>query len=210
MDIGIIFMDPKHMYNYLPDSIQYIGCNPVVFLFTKAIDILIIIKNSPIKYWIFSGSNDTVIMNDSPQIPIEIFDIPNKEFLMICYSMESTLFQFNYPIKRRYTNKNEDFKLKINMKLVKELNKEYLFYGLKEPLKVRRNHQWYIKSISQNPIIINDVTANSNTELFKEVASYRGESMMIFYKNAILVQYHPERTIDGVILMKNWVNNKTT
>ena len=210
MEIGIVFMDPNHIYNYIPDSIEYIGGKPFTILFTNASDVLLIIKNSPIKYWIFSGSNDTVIMNDSPQIPIEIFDLPNKEFLMICYSMESTLFQFNFPIKRRYANKNEDFKLKLNMKLIKELKKEYLFYGLREPLKVRRNHNWYIKSISRNPIIVNDVTSNSNTELFKEVASYRGESMMIFYKNAILVQFHPERTIEGVIFMKNWINNKIT
>jgi len=201
MEIGIVFMDPKHIYDYIPNAILYTGYTPVSIIFTTTNDVLIKIKNSNIKYWIFSGSAHTVIMDNSPQIPIEIFDIPDKEFLMICYSMESTLFQNKYQLKKRYQNKNEEFKLKINMDLVKKLNKEYIFNGLTDKLSLQRNHHWYIPSLLRN---------TKNNKLFKEVASYRGESMMIFFKNAILVQYHPERTTDGKILIKNWINNKTT
>jgi len=111
------------------------------------------------------------------------------------------LFQLNYPIKRRYVNKYEYFTLKVNMKLVKELKKEYLFDGLPETLKLQRNHTWYIPTLLRNTV---------KNKLCKEVASYRGESMMIFYKNAILVQFHPEKTADGILFIKNWINNKTT
>ena len=90
MEIGIVFMDPEHIYDYVPNSIVYIGHKPISVLFTTTIEVFDKIKESNIKYWIFTGSAATVIMNDSPQIPIEIFDLADKEFLMICYSMEST------------------------------------------------------------------------------------------------------------------------
>jgi imidazoleglycerol phosphate synthase glutamine amidotransferase subunit HisH len=31
--------------------------------------------------------------------------------------------------------------------------------------------------------------------------------MMVVYKNALLVQYHPERTKEGIVLIKNWLTN---
>ena len=81
------------------------------------------------------------------------------------------------------------------MKVVKELHLEYLFTGLKNILNLYRNHHWYFTSIF------------SKLDNIIEFAKYRGESMMAVYKNAILVQYHPERTKEGIILIKNWLTN---
>jgi imidazoleglycerol phosphate synthase glutamine amidotransferase subunit HisH len=44
-----------------------------------------------------------------------------------------------------------------------------------------------------------------NNNLIAEVASYEGESMILLYRNSILVQYHPERTKDGLKLIDNWI-----
>jgi GMP synthase-like glutamine amidotransferase len=127
----------------LYDHLQY--DNPVSL--TKTMSELSLV-NSNIKKWIFSGSAHTVIYNDSPKVPMEIFNIPDKQFLLICYSMESVLHQLKVgEIKKRYENKKEKFRLKINTKLVKELNLEYLFYGLKNTLHLYRNHHWYFNSI---------------------------------------------------------------
>ena len=38
-----------------------------------------------------------------------------------------------------------------------------------------------------------------------ELSSYKGESMMCKYKNAILMQFHPENTADGRQLLKDFL-----
>jgi imidazoleglycerol phosphate synthase glutamine amidotransferase subunit HisH len=38
-----------------------------------------------------------------------------------------------------------------------------------------------------------------------EVASYRGELMLVFYKNSVMTQFHPERTIAGKRFLQNWL-----
>jgi GMP synthase-like glutamine amidotransferase len=194
MEVGVISMyTDKNMHHYITDALLSIGYQSHVIHFDNPTDVYNTIKNSTIKKWIFSGSSLTVNADGSPQVPLKIFNIKNKEFLLICYSMESALYQLKIStLKKRYENKKEDFNLNINIKLVKELNKEYLLNGLKNPMKLYRNHHWYFK-------------ANIKSDMF-EIAKYRGESMMIIYKNTIMTQFHPERTDDGILLIKNWLN----
>jgi len=196
MNVGIVSMycDTNNYEHYIIDALSSIGYKSEIIYYDNPENVYNSIANSKIKKWIFSGSAHTVILNNSPQVPLGIFDIPDKEFLLICYSMESVLYQLNASeLKKRYENKKEKFRLKIDTKLVKELNLEYLYNKLKNPLNLYRNHHWYLKSFKLNNI--------------KEFAKYRGESMMVIYKNAILVQYHPERTKDGIQLIHNWLNN---
>ena len=68
------------------------------------------IKHSSIQKWIFTGTGiATSVLNPlAPQVPLEIFNMKNKEFFLICYSMESVLHQLGNtllerkPIKERF------------------------------------------------------------------------------------------------------------
>jgi GMP synthase-like glutamine amidotransferase len=73
----------------------------------------------------------------------------------------------------------------------RRVNKKELF-----PLKlggklihVRRNHRWYFDTVA--------------TVL--PLAWYNGELMMASYKNAIFIQFHPEKSPDGKELIMDWV-----
>ena len=60
------------------------------------------VATSPIKKWIFSGADRDV--TEHIQVPLELLTL-NKRYLMICYSMESVLYQMGYPIYRRANEK---------------------------------------------------------------------------------------------------------
>ncbi len=190
--IGVVTMHPLiKSNNFIKQAVEELGYTTYVIDINN--DILNIIKNSNITHWIFSGSPHAVNDEASPQIPLEILNLTNKKIMFICYSMESILYQKGYEIYRRYENKKEKFNLKLDINKIKKINKNYLFEGLPEKLHVYRNHHYYFKSIKSNEFI--------------EVATYRGESMICFYKNFILLQFHPERTDDGKKIINNWIKN---
>jgi GMP synthase-like glutamine amidotransferase len=62
------------------------------------------VAESPIKTWIFSGADHDVTEQDAIQVPLELLRL-KKRYLMICYSMESVLYQMGYPIYRRANEK---------------------------------------------------------------------------------------------------------
>ena len=144
----------------------------------KQEDIFSYIKKSSIRYWICSGSATTVNEPGSPQIPIELLSMKGKKFMMICYSMESILFQLGVKIHKRNVYKKELFRLAIPDD-----------YGVKNPMVARRNHWWYFSPRSVPGLI----------------AEYDGEAMIAKYKNAILVQFHPEKTPDGKKFIAHWL-----
>ena len=39
-----------------------------------------------------------------------------------------------------------------------------------------------------------------------EIASYRGELMIAGYKNCLMMQFHPEKTADGLKMIENWLH----
>jgi len=203
MEIGIVSLYPKLKdIEKLASSIKIIGHIPHIIdlAHTHPDKIYYYIKNSNIKHWIFSGSPLSVIEKNSPQIPMEIFRLISKRFMFICYSLESVMFQLKYPISFRKELKKEIFKLDINKNKIKNTNTEYLFNHINFPMKVWRNHYGFVPS----NLIKSNLLSNSN---LSEVASYEGESMILLYKNSILIQYHPERTLDGIILIKNWIKH---
>jgi GMP synthase-like glutamine amidotransferase len=129
-----------------------------------------------------------VIDPRSPKVPLEIYNIENKEYMLICYSMESVAYQLDIPISFRRENKKELFALNSE-----ELN-HYLFYNCNKLMYLWRNHYGYVSSlIDKSPLL--------------ELISYQNESMILFYKNSVLIQFHPERTTDGLIIIENWINN---
>jgi len=191
MEIGIVSLYPNIKdIKYIVNAINMLGYSPYVLDLVRSTNrnIYNIIKKSNIKYWIFSGSPSMVIDRTSPQVPLEIYNLADKEFMLICYSMESVMYQMDIPISFRRQNKKEVIKLDIN-----HINHYIVKYSYSY-INVWRNHYGYISSII-------------NKSPFIELASYQGESMILLYKNSILVQFHPERTVDGLILIYNWINH---
>ena len=121
---------------------------------------------------------------NSPQIPMEIYSLKGKQYMMICYSMESILLQLGFPIRERYKNRREYF----TVPLPPAVRSLYLFKGIQSPMHLQRNHLRYIPASSLEGIL-----------------SYNGESMMVLYKNSVLLQFHPEKTSDGRKMMLNWL-----
>lgn len=198
MQIGIVSLYPKLKdIQNLENAIKILGYKPhIIDLAHSTPDkIYYHIKNSDIKHWIFSGSPTSVIDKGSPQVPMDIFRLIGKRFMFICYSLESVMFQLRYPISFRKVLKKELFPLNVSRGKIRKTNTEYLFENINFPMKVWRNHYGYVSDL-----IINN-------KLIEEVASYEGESMILLYRNSILVQYHPERTNDGLKLINNWIRH---
>jgi len=141
------------------------------------------ITASPIRHWIFSGSQFHVTNPENPQVPLELLNL-DKKLMLICYSMESVLLQLGFPVKERYIHRQEPFNL--------YPSNHPLFEGIQTPMKVWRDHTWYIPaSAIRSPV--------------KLLAAYNGETMIATYKNATLVQHHPEHTADGRKFLNNWL-----
>jgi GMP synthase-like glutamine amidotransferase len=149
-------------------------------------EILHRVQKSPIKRWIFSGSDHTVLDQDHLQVPMALLNT-DKKFMMICYAMQSILYQLGIPIKRRHVNRYEE----IHMTIPKEHRTNPLLKNVSNPMTSWRDHQWYFSKVDIPP----SVTV---------LASYRGEAMIATYKNAVLHHLLLEKTLDGLEFFKNW------
>jgi GMP synthase-like glutamine amidotransferase len=83
------------------------------------------IATSRIKTWILSGADRDVTDTDAVQVPLELLTL-NKRFLMICYSMESVLYQMGYPIQKR-ANEKGYFRLRLDRTITAYRNHQYFF-----------------------------------------------------------------------------------
>lgn len=156
-------------------AIRKLGHTPVLHTINEE-NLVTVLKESPITHWIFTGTSLAVsVLNPiSPQVPMEILQMKDKKFFLICYSMESLLYQLGYPIVER-----------------KEVKKGRFDLG---PLTVYRYHKFYIP-------------ANKMNKKVKVLQTYDGEVMTATYKNTVLTQWHPERTNDGILCLKNWIED---
>jgi GMP synthase-like glutamine amidotransferase len=203
MNIGIINMTGfEDGTKYVIRCIKKLGYIPYHIDYTTSDEIFKKIASSKIKHWIFSGSPHMVIDSTSPIVPLNILNLKDKKFMLICYSFESVLYQLGFSVIKRYMNKKEKFRLLLDDKKIDEIQKTNILYNLRSPrrklyrLRLKRNHHYYIPS--------DDINYKNHTNMYL-VSSYRNESMMIFYKNSIMVQFHPERTSHGYKLINNWI-----
>ena len=174
MQVGVIdFYYPRKGISPLLESLTKLGYTYKV-ISGESVSVKQI-QESPIKKWIMSGANRHALY-DEYQVPKQIAAIKDKDFLLICYSMESFLHQMGYPIFCRKENK-----------------KENILLTFPEPLKVHRNHYCYIPSFKLDSRI-------------KLINSYRGETMTALYKNITMTQWHPEGSADGNEFLKMWLN----
>jgi GMP synthase-like glutamine amidotransferase len=187
MRVGVINMYPSSGAEFIIKALDKLGHSSFLLKgdqFSKE-ELFARIKKSPIKNWIFSGST-LHIHEGGPQVPLDILKL-EKRFLLICYSMESLITRIckcEHQLKERYTHKNEIFHLR------RPLESAWLFDGIKEDMVLRRNHHWYLPS-GLLPVY--------------EIASYRGELMIAGYKNCLMMQFHPEKTTDGLKMIANWL-----
>lgn len=183
MEIGIVSLCSNIKYiKYVVNSVKVLGYTPYILdlYHGDKLKIFYIIKRSKISNWIFTGSSCSVIDKNAPQIPLDIYKLHDKKYMMICYSLESIAYQLKLPISFRQDNKKELFELQINNK----------------KMKLWRNHYGYLSS-------------DINIEPLQHIKSYNGECMILHYKNSILLQFHPERTRDGIEFIYKWINNLT-
>ena len=146
------------------------------------------IRRSPIRRWILTGSDYHLHDEGAPKVPLGILGLP-KQFLLICYSMESLIAQVSQAqIKERYIQRKEIFHMTNPMQRATP----GLFDGIKQQMVLRRDHLWYFPTGTITPIT--------------EIAAFRGEVMIATYKNCLLTQFHPEKTLDGLKILKNWLD----
>jgi GMP synthase-like glutamine amidotransferase len=186
MRIGIVNMHKdQHFIHRIIAAVTALGHTHLIIngLTTTSDKLVQRIKSSPIHYWIFSGSRFHVTNPSNPQVPLELLNL-DKKLMLICYSMQSVLMQLGFPIRERYIHRQEPFNL--------SASNHPLFKGIQTSMKVWRDHTWYTpKAAIHNPVRL--------------VASYNGETMIATYKNAVLVQHHPEHTADGRKFLENWL-----
>lgn len=187
MEIGIINMyGTNYECRYLINAMLSLNITPHVIdgFNTSEQYVYNYIENSQIKHWIFSGSAHDPTLHNAKKVPIGLLNLDDKQFMMICYSMESILKQLNCHISKRKSVKKEIFKLQVP---------NYpIFQGLKNPLVLRRNHRLYFsKKAIKEPISV--------------IASYDDEVMIATCSNMLLLQFHPEKTPDGKQLIQRWL-----
>ena len=172
MRIGVVSI---HSKPYVEEAVQKLGYTPFVLSFLEE-DLAEKIQKSKINKWIFSGSDLRVTVNNplAPQVPMDILEMKQKEFFLICYSMESMMLQLGYPVVERNHFMTERFPL--------------------GPLEVYRNHGYYIPAKKVDTKV-------------KVIHTRRGEVMTACYKNVIMTQWHPERTKDGLLCLKAWIED---
>ena len=191
MRIGIVDMHKSdNKIHTLIGAVKSLGLSPYVLNGANISEqeLCRLIQQSPIKYWIFSGSQYHVTHEGKPHVPMDLLKT-DKRLLCICYSMESVLIQLGVPIRERYIHRKEPFHLTIPSQYADHP----LFEGIQNPMKGWRDHRWYFNH--------RDIHAP-----VKLLASYNGEAMIATYKNAVLVQHHPEKTADGRQFIRNWLD----
>jgi GMP synthase-like glutamine amidotransferase len=175
-------------------GISYMPFNPWVTAHMDGVrssqkDIADAIKHSSVTHWIFSGSPTSVIASDAPQVPLSILGMKDKRIMCLCYSMESVLMQLGYAIKDYGSMQTEVIRLST-------LKPHALFDGIKDPMVMRRNHRRYISSSAIHaPVHL--------------LASYKGQAMLAVLKQTTLIQFHPEKSIDGKKLLFNWLQTSS-
>jgi len=179
--VGVVNMcGNKNGCSFLLNVLKEMGYR--VKVIEKDMPILQSIKSSKIRHWIFTGTT----MHKQPlppPVPTEIFSLANKVFLLICYSMESALQQYGYPLLERHVKKTEYVKIPFDTQCV-------LCKDIPNPMRIYRNHSLFIPARAIR---------------MKVLSSYEGEAMIVLYKNSLLTQFHPERSVHGRILLKNWL-----
>lgn len=135
------------------------------------------IRNSGIKYWIFTGS-ELDPTEKSPVINLSKLKKLDEsfKFLMICYSMQKILIQLHLKPKKK---KLEKMELEIP--------------NDKTKIKVSLKNEYYF----ENP--------NKKVENLDIISEYQNVLMTAKYNgNILLTQWHPERTNDGIKFLQKW------
>lgn len=188
MIVGIVNMySTLYGCRYLIHAIQSLGYRTHVLDGVRSVqeDIADAIKHSSVTHWIFSGSPTSVLSPDAPQVPLSVVRMKEKRIMCLCYSMESMLMQLGYAIKDYGSMQTDVFRLPV-------LKPHALFDGIKDPMVMRRNHRRYILSS----------TIHAPVHL---LASHEGQAMIAVLKQTTLIQFHPEKSVDGKKLLLNWL-----
>jgi GMP synthase-like glutamine amidotransferase len=181
-EIGLVNMNPVKKPQVFLETLRSLQCRVEVLDATELSnrELFIRIQRSRISKWICTGSPSSIYDPNSPSLPMELFDLPDKQFFLICYSMEYVLKKLGYQVLKRQENKRETFVLVHATQL------------LRNPATLYRNHQYY--------------TPAKSIPFF--VAEHQGEAMIVRYKQTIMTQFHPERSDDGKQMLFQWIHEE--
>ena len=190
MIVGIVNMySTLYGCRYLIHAIQSLGYRTHVLdgVRSSQKDIADAIKHSSVTHWIFSGSPTYVIAPDAHQVPLSVLGMKEKRIMCLCYAMESVLMQLGYAIKDYGSIQTDVIRLPI-------MKPHALFDGIKDPMVMRRKHRRYGSSSAIHaPLHL--------------LASYKGQAMIAVFKQTTLIQFHPEKSVDGKKLLLNWLQS---
>jgi GMP synthase-like glutamine amidotransferase len=176
MLVGIVnlnrFGEPTHLIH----SIEKLGHTTRVI--GPSDNLTSVIKKSPIRHWFFTWSSYDVLSPISPQIDVGLFGLKEKHLFMICYSMESALYNLGYKLQK---------KPRTNRRIFDIVSSD----GTR--IHVWKSHDTYV------PISMN--------QRLRPSSRYNDEIMTLKYKNTVMTQWHPERTTDGIVFMRDWLEN---
>ena len=178
MHMGILNMYSGKLSNDLPKALDSIGCKYTIVEFDG--NHYETIQRSRITRWILTGSEYNVMRKTSPQLNLDLLKMRDKRFMMVCYSMESILLQLGCDLITRRNNTREYFDLDIGGNTIIAF----------------RNHYTYI------------VPDSIHQRGMRLLATYKGETMNVEYKNTVMTQWHPEKTADGIKFMREWITKK--
>jgi GMP synthase-like glutamine amidotransferase len=180
--VGIVnFYKNKDNAKHVIRAVRLLGYVPVV-LHCEDVHWIAKAFQSPIRHWIGTGSEWNVIDIGAPRIPQFLLDNPRQRWFLICYSMQS----FTY------------YSMRMNISRLPE-KAFYLELG-RNGEHYWRNHEFAFKKEDNNLF--------SRTDLKQILISNTDATIQrAMYKNSILTQYHPERTLEGIEEILTFLQN---
>jgi GMP synthase-like glutamine amidotransferase len=142
------------------------------------------IYQSTITHWVCSGAEYSVHEPSSPRLPIDILLLPLKRFLFICFSMQSILHQLGNTV---YCAPDKIQGL----------------FRLSDSLLVYRNHYCYVTNVHSDQTHYLDIVHS-----IIDMDGIRKVMTVYLNSTSILLQWHPEKTINGYVFFKDWLQKK--
>lgn len=194
MFIGIVnFCDQNKVPTKLIHSLTDMEYK--VAMISSKMDYYEIIKNSPIKYWIFSSfPKENVSRSSDCAINMKIFQLKTKSFFMIGPAMEKVMLELKNDYVLPNVNKTRKTRKKKSFWRPHTFNttSHVLFRNMKKNMKVWSADRGFDASKVKGGV--------------KVMNQYDGKIMTAAYKNAILTQYYPFESDDGRRIILNWLS----
>ena len=142
-------------------------------------------KTKEFTHIILSGSKEKIDFNKFKE-QIRIINKLNKPILGICFGCQLISKNFKADIEKMPAYRKGKLKIKI-------IKKDKIFKNLKNKIEIYHDHGYNTKNIKKNLIVL------AESEDGNEVIKHKTKKIYGF-------QFHPEKSKDGLKLIKNFIN----